>query len=111
MYSQQSFTPGSRSNTMRMIQYIAEMNAVNSNPTQANTCYCQNDKYDKNTPSSNAVSAKVSRSTRITQLVNNSRGGNIQFGNQYLGQPLNVNYLGKMEGMLGGGGTPIKNRF
>ena len=34
-----------------------------------------------------------------------------KYGNFYLGQPLNVNYLGRMEGMPGGSGTPPINRF
>jgi hypothetical protein len=37
--------------------------------------------------------------------------GKIQFGNFYLGQPLSINYLGRMEGMPGGSGMPPLNRF
>jgi len=37
--------------------------------------------------------------------------GKPQFGNFYLGQPLNINYLGKMEGMPGGSGMPPRNKF
>jgi len=36
-------------------------------------------------------------------------GGSTQFGNFYLGQPLNINYLGRMEGMAGGSGKPPSN--
>jgi hypothetical protein len=37
--------------------------------------------------------------------------GTTQFGNFYLGQPLNINYLGRMEGMPGGSGSPPLNKF
>jgi hypothetical protein len=37
--------------------------------------------------------------------------GKLQYGNFYLGQPLNINYLGRMEGMPGGSGMPPRNRF
>lgn len=37
--------------------------------------------------------------------------GNTQFGNFYLGQPLQINYLGRHEGMPGGSGAPPKNKF
>lgn len=48
-------------------------------------------------------SQKVNRISRIS--------GKTQFGNFYLGQPLNINYLGRMEGMPGGSGMPPVNRF
>ena len=48
-------------------------------------------------------SQKVSRISRMA--------GKLQFGNFYLGQPLNINYLGRMEGMPGGGGKPPTNQF
>jgi hypothetical protein len=108
MYSYQSFTPGSRSNTSRIINYIAEANAVDGT---INTCYCVPDKYDKNTPGSDAASARVSYATKIAQIIKSKKGGTPQYGNFYLGQPLNVNYLGRIEGMPGGGGFPPKNRF
>ena len=38
-------------------------------------------------------------------------GGITQYGNFYLNQPLSLNYLGRMEGQPGGGGSPPKNTF
>jgi hypothetical protein len=111
MYSYQSFTPGSRSNTSRLINYVSEYNAVHGNNNQITTCYCIPDKYDKNTPGSDSSSAKVSQATKIAQIIKSSKGGKSQYGNFYLGQPLNVNYLGRIEGMPGGGGSPPINRF
>jgi len=48
-------------------------------------------------------SQNINRISRVT--------GKTQFGNFYLGQPLNVNYLGRIEGMPGGSGAPPLNRF
>jgi hypothetical protein len=46
-------------------------------------------------------SQQVSRISRIC--------GRTQFGNFYLGQPLNINCLGRVEGMPGGSGKPPSN--
>ena len=42
--------------------------------------------------------------TRISRM-----SGKLQFGNFYLGQTLNINYLGRMEGMPGGSGKSPSN--
>ena len=109
MYSYSHFKPGGNINTARLIYYVSVFNALN--PTLQTTCYCNSNKYDKNTPGSDASSARVSNATRTSQIVNFSRGGRTQFGNFYLGQPLNINYLGKTEGMPGGSGSAPKNKF
>ena len=44
---------------------------------------------------------------RIARL----NSGITQFGNFYLNQPLTLNYLGRMEGQPGGGGSPPKNNY
>jgi hypothetical protein len=115
MTSHQQFTPGKKSNTGRIIQYVALYNAAiaarqNLPPL---ICVCAQDKYDKNLSyaGSDSPSVRISNNMRISQVVNNYRGGKTQYGNFYLGQPLNVNYLGRLEGMPGGSGTAPKNRF
>lgn len=72
---------------------------------------------------SNTNFANVSNQQRIAQrlildgssqnIVRISRfnGGITQYGNFYLNQPLSLNYLGRMEGQSGGGGSPPKNTF
>jgi hypothetical protein len=73
--------------------------------------------HTSNTNSSN-LSYKM-RLSQVLKLDNSSQqinrisrmSGKPQFGNFYLGQPLNINYLGRMEGMPGGSGTPPKNKF
>ena len=64
------------------------------------------------------LSNNMRRSQRLvlsgsSQQINNvSRWGGItQFGNFYLGKPLYLNYLGRMEGQIGGSGAPPTNNF
>jgi len=111
MYSYGHFRPGGRKNTSRIIYYIGEYNRIYGDGSKINTCYCIPNKYDKNTPGSDSSSAKVSNATRIAQIIASRKGGNTQFGNFYLGEPLYINYLGRMEGMPGGSGMPPINRF
>ncbi len=106
-----SFKPGNTNNTSRMINYIAQYNALYANNGKINTCYCISNKYDKNTPGSHSVTDNISYSRRISQIVRSSKKGKIQYGNFYLGEPLKINYLGRTEGMSGGSGMPPKNKF
>lgn len=110
MYSKRNFIPGGRRNTSRIISYTAAYNALFPNSEQIN-CYCVPEKYDKNTPGSYSPSAQVSYATRIAQVIQSRKGGKSQYGNLYLGEPLNVNYLGRIQGMPGGSGMPPVNRF
>ena len=43
-----SFKPGNTNNTSRMINYIAQYNALYANNGKINTCYCIPNKFDKN---------------------------------------------------------------
>ena len=109
MYSYQGFIPGSRKNTSRII-YITKLNSINPNNT-SNTCFCVSNKYDKNTPGYDSASSRVSNATNLSQIIQPTKGGKIEYGNFYLGKPLNVNYLGRIEGMPGGSGSSPKNIF
>ncbi len=111
MHSHQNFIPGSRSDTSRMIKYVAQYNAANPKDRASKTCYCKPDKFDKNTPGSDSASVNVSKATRIAQIIQTTKGGKTQYGNFYLGQPLDINYLGRIQGMPGGGGMPPLNKF
>jgi hypothetical protein len=111
MHSQQSFTPGKKSGSSRVINYIAAYNALFPNSQQITCNNCDPDMYDKFVVGSNSPSTKISNNRRISQIINYSKGGKTQYGNFYLGQPLNVNYLGRTEGMPGGSGTSPKNTF
>jgi hypothetical protein len=110
MHSQRQFTPGKKSNSSKMINYIAAYNALYPNSDQLN-CLCIPDQYNKNLLGSDSASTRMSTNQRISQIVNFSRGGKSQYGNFYLGQPLNINYLGRVEGMPGGSGSAPVNKF
>jgi hypothetical protein len=102
--------PGKRSDVRKMIRYTAEYNRLYPN-SQALQCVCITDNYVKYVVGSDSPSTKVSNNVRQAQIINYTKGGKTQYGNFYLGQPLNVNYLGRMEGMAGGSGMPPKNLF
>lgn len=108
MHSQRQFTPGKKSNTARMINYVAQYNALFPDSKQL-SCLCLDNHYNKFVVGSDSPSIRLSNNQRISEIVNFSRGGKTQFGNFYLGQPLNVNYLGRSEGMPGGSGAPPTN--
>ena len=112
MYSYQTFTPGNSTNnvnnTIKTIIYTANYNSRFPNSTPL-LCACVSGYYNKTAPASNYVSARLAKNERISIAVNNYKSGRIQFGNFYLGQPLNINYLGRTEGMPGGSGKPPTN--
>lgn len=110
MHSQRQFTPGKKSNSAKMINYVAALNALFPGSEQLN-CACIPDKYSKTVLGSDSPSTRISNNMRVAQLVNIYKGGKTQYGNFYLGQPLNINYLGRGEGMPGGSGSPPVNRF
>ena len=106
-----NFKPGNISTTSRIIKYVTEYNALYGGSTNTKTCLCISNKYDKNTPGSLSVTDNLSYSRKISQIIGSSKNGKIQYGNFYLGEPLKINYLGRMEGMSGGSGMPPKNKF
>ena len=109
MLRKTQFAPGGSTNSSRMINYVAEYNA--RFPDAKIPCACINNIYNKNVLGSDSSSTKVSYNTRISQIILFSRGGKTQYGNFYLGQPLQLNYLGRNQGMPGGGGSPPLNKF
>ena len=114
MYYYKSYIPGNTTsnikNTIKSINYIANYNARFPDSNQLG-CSCRQNVYNKTVPSSDTNSARLSIKQRITIAVNNYKQGKIQFGNFYLGQPLDINYLGRTQGMPGGSGKPPTNRY
>lgn len=114
MYYYKSYIPGNTNsnirNTIKSINYIANYNARFPNSEQL-SCSCIQNAYNKTVPSSNTNSARLPINERISIAVNNFKQGKIQFGNFYLGQPLDINYLGRTQGMPAGSGKPPKNNF
>jgi hypothetical protein len=115
LYSKRQFTPGKKSNARRMIDnafaYTSEYNRLNIHSNKLN-CLCIPDRYDKNTVGSDSPSIKVSNNMRIAQVITSAGlGGKLEYGSFYLCQPLQVNYLGRVQGMPGGSGSPPRNKF
>jgi hypothetical protein len=75
--------------------------------TEYENCRCQPE-IGKSL-AANPYASYDSRNLRVSQTINSSRGGRIQFGDN--GKPLKLNYLGRLEGSSGGGGVPVKNKF
>lgn len=99
---QHRYTPGRKSKTAKLIYYTAILNA--QNPNNNIVCECIEDKYDKFVSQSNT--SNVSNNTRTSQQIHSVKGGSVQFGNFYLGEPLVLNYLGQI-----GNVKPPKNNF
>jgi hypothetical protein len=54
----------------------------------------------------------ISTNMRISQIINTSLGGKINFGNCYLGQQQQqINALRSIEGQPGGSFSPVRNKF
>lgn len=110
MYPYRHFKPSVNNRRCKKIDFVTEYNSIYGETGNFKR-YCNNNIYNKNVPGSDSPSAKVSYATKIAQIIQSTKGGKTQYGNFYLGQPLNINYLGRMEGMPGGGGAPPLNRF
>jgi hypothetical protein len=104
MRSYQQFTPGKKSNDSKLILYsnLQDVNVCpNYNCTYENLT---NPNYDSNSNFSN-----LSGNRRIAQVLSSTLGGKLRFGNFYLNEPINVNYLGRTPGQPGGSGRPLRN--
>jgi len=110
MSKRQQFIPGKNSNAFKTIHYKAIYNSLYPKKEQLN-CSCISYYYNKNIVGSDSSSIRISKNERLSEIVNFYKGGKTQYGNFYLQQPLNINYLGRMEGMPGGSGQPPKNKF
>lgn len=126
LYSRR-FTPGSKALYSRQVRYNATYNELIDNlnnipgyqpfyypPEEIQKeqyCKCITNQEKHYEAASQGTNPNVSKYMLKSQFINSSRGGTIQFGNFYLGQPLTLNYLGRMEGQPGGGGMPPRNNF
>jgi hypothetical protein len=73
-------------------------------------CACVKRQQSKITSGQNLI-PNISRYMRISQIINTSLGGNINFGNDYLGQQPRIDALGSIEGQPGGSFSPVRNKF
>ena len=95
-----------------MASYVSGLHSLNYNVAQIIE---PNPKNYKIITTSNTNFSNLSNKMRLSQVLKldgssqtikriGRISGKTQFGNFYLGKPLNVNYLGRMEGMPGGSG-------
>lgn len=95
----QRFTPGSKSTILKMIS-----SQINGDYSK---CRCIPEEYHKtNTAMNIPLQSNV---TRISNILSNSLGGKVQFGNN--GTPIITDSLGNAAGQPGGGRFPIRNKF
>lgn len=96
------FTPGAKSSTRRIINYFA----LNPRAQCLNPCIQDRVKKFQRTE----LTGNQSYNQRIASTIRLGNGS-VQFGNSYLGEPIFVNYLGRMEGQSGGSGMPPRNQL
>lgn len=101
--NRQLFTPGFKSDTRRIINYFA----LNPNAECLNPCNRDRIKKFQRTE----LTGNTSYNQRTANKIRTGIGSKVEFGNYYLGKPIFVNYLGRMEGQPGGSGMPPRNQF
>ena len=117
MYSCKSFI--SCKNNSRKFKYNSEYNELKENANIYFNCPLEKDKcknYDSHKDKANLNDSQTNFSNtsyklRLSQILKTNLGGSVQFGNYYLSQYPNINYLGRSEGQPGGGGSPPKNKY
>ncbi len=99
------FAPGSNSSNCSSLIKNYMIGLANSNNPSFKSCII-NKIIDKSNINSN-----ITTNQRAAQIINTAIGGNTYFGSYYLGEPVVFNFLGRVEGQIGGSGTPLRNRF
>jgi hypothetical protein len=94
---------GLLANNYNVAQFI-EPNPINYKIIRTSNTNFSNLSYKRRLSQILKLDSYSQQVTRISRMA-----GKLQFGNFYLGQPLNINYLGRMEGMPGGSGSPPSN--
>ena len=93
------FYPGSKPRFNKLYTY----NIYREYPT----CSCIQEKVDNIKSGYN--NPTQTENTRISQILSNSLGGRITYGN--FGTPVEINYFGRKEGHPGGSIAPLRNKF
>jgi hypothetical protein len=106
------FTPGKTSVRSRVFSsyYYNDYNNITTLNTFKNyfPCQCNNSKKVVNIMDGYA---NMSTAQLRADIIQNSNGSKVGFGNYNFGGNYAVNYLGRVEGQNGGGGKPIRNQF
>jgi len=100
-----SYVGGLIANNYNVAQFV-EPNPINYKIIRTSNTNFSNLSYKMRLSQILKLDGYSQKINRISRLA-----GKLQYGNFYLGQPLNINYLGRMEGMVGGSGKPPLNQF
>ena len=90
---------------------LYDINALNIEALNSNNSCCPRNEYEGKLFTSQSSTSNRSYLQRISNYLVSARGGKPVFVNINTEQPLNVNYLGRVQGQLGGSGAPPRNRF
>lgn len=99
---------GSIYNTNNGLYYI---NALNIEIINSNNSCCPRNEYEGKLFTSQSTTSNRSYLYRTGTYLQSARGGKPSYININTEQPFNVNYLGRVQGQLGGSGAPLRNRF
>ena len=102
---------GSIYNTNNGLYDINALNSDINNLDNSNTCCNTNNDYEGKLFTSQSTTTNRSYLQRTATYLKTARGGKPAFVYFNLGEPFVVNYLGRVEGQLGGSGAPLRNRF
>jgi hypothetical protein len=94
-----SFIPGSKPKFNKLYNYVIYKNY--------DECACIQEKV--NTIKTGYNNPLQTENDRISQTISNNLGGKITFGN--FGIPAKINYLGRVEGQIGGSLRALKNKY
>ena len=89
----------------------AFFNYVNSIDSSECVLKCDKNKWDKFKFTSVGNNPNISYKQQLSIKIKTTVGGSVQYGNYYLGKPIQVNYLGRTQGQPGGSGAPLRNKF
>jgi hypothetical protein len=104
-----NFTPGNKAHLKKMLnnEYYKEIARLQGRIVSGDEDYFCECFVDKATPG-HYGNTTISENMRIAQVINNSRGGRVQFGNQ---NSAHITFLNQIEGQPGGIQFPPKNNF
>jgi hypothetical protein len=90
---------------------LYDIDALRFEAYNSNSACCPRNNYEGKLFTSQSTTSNRSYLYRVGIYLQNSRKGKPTFVNINTEQPFNVNYLGRVQGQLGGSGAPLRNRF
>ena len=90
---------------------LYDIDALRFEAYNSNSACCSKNENEGKKFTSQSSTANRSSLYRTSSYLLSARGGKPTFVNVNAEQPFNVNYLGRVQGQLGGSGAPLRNRF